>query len=109
VRESQIQSAILEYLAARHVLAFRMQTGAIKLEKRFIRFGVPGMADILACPQMLCDDGDWRPSFLWIEVKAGSRQSVLQRSFQEQVEEQGHRYIVAKSIDDVEAALRAIQ
>ena len=106
MRESVIQSAILDYLAARRILAFRMQTGAIKLERRFIRFGVPGMADILACPQFLNDQGDWIPTFLWIEVKSGTKQTALQKSFEQHVTEHGHRYIVAKSIDDVEAALR---
>lgn len=54
MKESAIQKAILEYLAARHILGFRMNTGAMKGEykgkQRFMRFGVAGMADILAFP-----------------------------------------------------------
>ena len=41
----------MDYLAAKGILAFRMNTGAMKLEKRFVRSGVPGMADVLACPE----------------------------------------------------------
>ena len=109
MKESLIQKAILEYLAARHILAFRMQTGSVMKsyggKQRRISFGTPGMADILACPQFLCDDGDWRPRFLWIEVKGDGKQSELQKSFQAQVEEQNHTYIVARSIEDVAAVL----
>jgi len=44
---------------------------------------------------------------LWIECKAAKgKQSELQKSFQEQVEREGHRYIVARSIEDVEQALK---
>lgn len=118
--EGAIQRAILQYLAARHVLAFRMNTGAVHSEykgkSRFMRFGVPGMADILAFPKIQQSDitGYGRgagliyevPAIMWIEVKAeNGKQSELQKSFQKQVEEQGHRYILARSIEDVEAAL----
>jgi hypothetical protein len=54
-KESEIQKAILQYLAARRILAWRMNTGAVKTETRFFRFGSPGMADILAAPQSLDD------------------------------------------------------
>ena len=100
--ESLVLHAILDYLAAERVLAFRMQTGVAEIEGRRVVFGTPGMADILACPDRLCDDGDWRPSYLWIEVKAArGAQSEFQRSFQAQVEDHGHDYLIARSIDDV--------
>lgn len=100
--------SILDYLAAKRILAFRMNTGAMKIDKRFLRFGVPGMADIIAFPQKrfhIQHHDEWT-RVLWIECKAGKgMQSELQKSFQEQVEEAGHAYLIAKSIDDVEAAL----
>ena|SRR6185437_5764471 len=112
--EGAIVKAILDYLAVRRVLAFRMNTGALKAEyngkQRFMRFGVPGMADILAFPNV-----EFRtprpmtltaPIILWIEVKAPTgKQSEFQKSFQQQVEAEGHRYMVARSIADVEAVL----
>lgn len=112
--EGALQKTILDYLAAKHVLAFRMNTGAVKTESRFFRFGVPGMADILAFleddPTVWCTCG--LPTMIsnvipvWIEVKAErGQQSAFQKSFQKQVEEAGHRYILAKSLEDVEAAL----
>lgn len=101
MKESQIQRAILDYLAATGVMAFRMNTGAVKAEyngrTRFMRFGVPGMADLVAFPAgRVC----------WIECKSETgRQSPEQRSFQDQVQRHGHRYTLCRSVDDVIAAL----
>lgn len=110
MKESQIQRTILDYLAARHILAFRMNTGAMAGEyngkQRFMRFGVVGMADILAFETFTAEEGDRLALPVWIEVKtATGKQSEHQRSFQRQVEEHGHKYIVARSVEEVEAAL----
>lgn len=107
MKESAIQRSILDYLAARRILAFRMQTGAVKLDTRFVRFGVPGMADILAIRQACCEDFPYSHQLVyWIECKAPKgKQSPLQISFQLQVETEGHRYVIARSIQDVEDAL----
>ena len=107
--ERDTQKAILEYLAAQHILAFRMQVGGFASEykgkQRFMRVGAPGMADILAFPQEFASEHGYICP-LWIEVKSASgKQSELQKSFQAQVEAEGHKYIVARSIEDVEAAL----
>lgn len=100
--EGALQRTILDWLAAKRILAFRMNTGAVKTDKRFFRFGVPGMADILAFPDVDCL-GYTRP--FWIEVKADTKQSELQKSFQRQVEEAGHIYILAHDLSDVEKAM----
>jgi hypothetical protein len=113
--EGQVKAAIMEYLAVRHILAFRMQTGSMvgeyKGKTRLVSFGVPGMADILAFPRVevegYCGVKHDEINPLWIECKAPKKkQSEPQKSFQAQVEAQGHRYIIARSIDDVEAALK---
>jgi hypothetical protein len=108
--EGAILKQILDYLAARNILAFRMQTGAVaneyKGKKRFMRFGTPGMADVLAFPVDHYGNATFIRCPLWIEVKSSTgKQSELQKSFQEQVEDHGHNYIIARSIEDVEAAL----
>lgn len=110
--EAGLQRAVLDYLAATRILAFRMNTGAVKTESRFFRFGVPGMADILAFPVVkhsnFHDCQHWVPEPLWIECKApDGRQSELQKSFQKQVEEAGHRYIIVRRLEDVEAVIGA--
>ena len=48
ISEAAIQRCIMDYLAAEHILAFRQNTGQAKMGERFVRFGVKGMADILA-------------------------------------------------------------
>jgi hypothetical protein len=111
-KESVVQKQILEWLAAKHILAFRMQTGsAIKSyggKTRKISFGVPGMADILAFPNKRSEFSSpeqWtQPT--WIEVKAAKgKQSELQKSFQQQVEEAGHTYVICRCIEDLEGIL----
>jgi hypothetical protein len=119
--EGAIQKSILDWLAAKRILAYRMNTGAVKTDARFFRFGVPGMADILAFPLqmpvsgMVCEFGK-NPTFkrafvhdrfvVWIEVKTEKgRQSEFQKSFQAQVEEAGHRYLLVRSLDAVIQAM----
>lgn len=120
--EAQIQKSILDWLAAKRVLAFRMNVGISKAEyrrkrdgsvkSRHIHFGVPGMADILAFRNHAVDyygsalsgpiEGE-EITPVWIECKTEKgEQSALQQSFQEQVEEHGHTYVIARSIDDIE-------
>jgi hypothetical protein len=116
--EGAILKQIMDWLAAKHVLAFRMNTGGMRYgENRLMRFGVPGMADILAFPHHIGRRLGLMPGEdfatvevvvpCWIECKAAKgKQSALQASFQAQVEGEGHRYVLARSVDDVEAALR---
>jgi hypothetical protein len=94
-----------------------MQTGQAKMGDRYVRFGTPGMADILAFKRRKTGflashsiEVDYTKDVIvpvWIEVKADKgKQSPLQKSFQDQVEDEGHRYIVARSIEDVKEALK---
>jgi len=103
--------AILDYLAAKRIRAFRMQVGCAKIDGRFVRFGVEGMADILAFPQVLISTGECIPAVLWIECKSpkGKGQSAMQKSFMDDVREHGHSYAVCRSIKDVDAALAEVQ
>jgi hypothetical protein len=107
--EGAILKCIMDYLAAKHIFALRMNTGAMQIEKRFMRFGIPGQADILAfLPCGVDARGRWSECVVptWIEVKTPKGvQSALQKSFQQLVVERGHIYILARSIDDVKAAL----
>ena len=118
--EAQTQKAIMEYLAAKGVLCFRMNSGAVLAsyngKTRMVRYGVPGMADVLAFPTIFKHDltifgkieglGYHEQVALWIEVKGPKGvQSDLQKSFQQQVEAHGHRYVLAKSLDDVIAVI----
>lgn len=111
--EAQTQRAILDLLAAKRIFALRMNTGAMsgshKGKRWFVRFGVKGMADIVAFPWAvipLIGVTAIRP--LWIECKSASgKQSDEQSLFQAQVEENGHCYLLARSVDDVSSWLIA--
>ena len=103
MKESELMHLVLDWLAAKQILAFRMNTGAMKMEKRFVKFGVPGMSDILAFPQFTQGEYDY-PYPLWIECKVGRNgQSDLQKSFQKQVEREGHKYILCYTLECVQA------
>ena len=114
--EGAILRSIMDYLAARHIFSIRMNAGVHFSEskgKRYMtRLAAPGTADILAFPQeriscMSCGKWNLYPQIVWIEVKAAKgKQSELQKSFQAQVEREGHRYAICRSIEDVEAALK---
>jgi hypothetical protein len=97
--ETSLVKACLSLLEARGVFAFRCNTGAAKIGNRFIRFGTPGCADILAVgPQ----------GRLWaIEVKVGRNPlSDDQRRFKANIERSGGFYIeVRDSIDGLESAI----
>lgn len=99
MRESDIQAQILRYLNSRpDVYAWRNQSGATRVQGRFLRFGCPGSADIL---------GVWAPGrFLAVEVKA--ERGVLspgQRAWGARVQRYGGLYVVARSVADVVQAL----
>lgn len=100
--EGSILRTVLDWLVAERILAFRMNTGAAKIDGRFMRFGTPGMADIVAYPTSCAV-----PAVIWVECKAAKgKQSELQKSFQKLVEGAGHVYIIARSVDDVEKWLK---
>ena len=101
--EGQVLRSIMDYLAVRRVFALRLNTGAMsgayKGKKWFVRFGTPGLSDIVAFP-------NGKPA-LFIEVKAAKgKQSDLQKDFQQQVESAGCAYVLARSIDDVAKVIR---
>ena len=105
MKESELLRLVMDWLSAQHIFSLRMNTGAIKVDARLVRFGVPGMADILAFTQSPCSPHEIE--VIWIELKAKSnRQSELQKSFQLQVQREGHRYVVAYCLEDVQEAFR---
>lgn len=93
VTEAPIQKAIIDYLTLKRYFFWRNNTGAMKTERSFVRFGTPGAPDIF-----LIKNG-----FLWgIEVKAPKgRLSEHQTSFRDRMQEAGGTYIVAHSLDEV--------
>ena len=114
IAETQVLNAVLDLLQALRVVAFRMNTGMMRAEHkgkiRIIRFGVPGMADLLAIPTVRGKfkglDVCWcEPWFLECKSASG-RQSAAQRSFQKQVTGAGAQYFIIRSADELEDHLR---
>lgn len=97
--EHDIQSLILIYVTSLpNTFAFRMNTGKARMGGRFVTFGIPGQPDIFAIIQ---------GRFVGIEIKsAAGRQSKDQKNWQRNCERAGGIYILARSVEDVDAALR---
>jgi hypothetical protein len=116
IREEDVLRSIMDYLAAKHIFALRMNSGTTLAthngKTRAIRMHAPGTADILAFPDFTVLSARpphvacFMPLPTWLEVKSPTgKQSELQRSFQLQVQQEGHRYAVVRSIEDVERIL----
>ena len=118
--EAMIQASIIEYLAARHIFALRLNSGTMmstyKGKSYRTALCAPGTADILAFPHIPITlfKGENRYETivdrflpLWLEVKSATgKQTPVQKSFQRQVEDEGHKYVIVRSIEDVAEALR---
>ncbi len=93
VRESSIQKTILEGLKAKKIPAWRLNSGATIIDKRFLRYGFAGCPDIIA----LLDGG-----VLFIEVKSETGSlSTAQEQFRDLCFERGIKWLLARSWDDV--------
>lgn len=108
--EAAVQKAVLDLLAAKKILAFRNNVGSMqgahKGKRWFVRFGVTGMADVVAYPRphfhgtKSCGICGGTGDVLWIECKAPTKkQTAEQTDFQKLVESHGHAYIVVDDID----------
>jgi len=107
--EGAVLDAILDYLAAERITAWRMNTGAVKVDDRFVRFGVEGFSDIIAIPTV---SGHFKgipvkwtePWFLEVKSAKG-RQSAEQVSFERQVKDAGAQYFLVRSVEDIKREL----
>lgn len=93
--EEQVQNQCLAYLSARRIFHWRQNTGCAKIGDRYIRFGVPGISDIIG----MLPNG----RFLAIEVKreVGGILSKEQKEFLNEVNLHGGYGIVVNSIKDL--------
>ena len=108
ILEKDVLRAILHYLTLRQVWHRRLNSGAALLEsgatgkpRRFVRYGAPGMPDILA--------RGTTGAVIWIEVKSPTgRQTEDQRKWQMDMERFGDIYIVARKVEDVMSLFEAV-
>ena len=95
--EHDVQRLILDWLAAKHIVHYRQNTGAAKLKGFYVKFGRRGAPDIVAVK-----DG----RFIGIEVKkVGEEQSKVQFQFAVELTQAGGLYLVAYFLEDVTRVL----
>lgn len=101
--EDEVLRGCLEYLRAHGYFVWRNNTGAVKIGKRFIRYGTPGSSDILG----ILPDG----RFLAVECKRekGGRLSELQKAFLTAIQINGGVSIVARSVDELKKELEKVK
>ena len=98
-KENNVQDAICQYLDAKRYLFSRINTTGV-YDPRIGAFRKPskytliGMSDILVFT---------KGQTVFIECKAETQLSEDQLKFRQDVEDEGFIYIVARSIDDVQA------
>jgi VRR-NUC domain len=92
--ENDLKKAILSYLHFHKIPAWRINSGAVKIQNRYIRFSVLGIADIIG----VLPDG----RFLAVETKsAGNTLIPGQKGFLETITRNNGVAIVAYSINDI--------
>ena len=95
--EHEIQEQILMWLKLKRIFHYRQNSGGLKKGSHFVKFGVPGAPDIVAII---------KGQYVGIEVKrVNGLQSQQQYFFQKELEKAGGKYILARSLADVESAL----
>lgn len=93
---TELVKACDEYLTLKRVFHYRNNTGAVRTASGgFMRFGAVGSPDIIAVVN---------GKYVGVECKMGTgRQSEGQKEFQRALEAAGGRYILARSLDDLQA------
>lgn len=97
--ENNVQDSICKYLEAKRYLFSRLNTTGVYDTKKNIfrklsKYTLKGMSDIIVFT---------KGQTVFIECKAETSMSEDQRTFQQNVEDEGFIYILAQSIDDVKA------
>jgi hypothetical protein len=97
--EKHIQQQILQYLEIRGIFHWRNNTGAVKTDERFFRFGLKGSSDIIG----VLPGG----RALFIEVKRPSgRLTAPQKEFLGRASMAGALAFEAKSVEEVDQKIR---
>ena len=101
-KENIVLSQCLKYLEVLQIYHWRNNTGALKIGRRFIRFGFPGSSDILG----ILPDG----RFLAIECKRekGGRLSEAQKDFISRINDNGGVAMCVHSLEELQENMRKI-
>lgn len=97
--ESEIQRTILQYLEIRGIFHWRNNTGALKSDTRFVRFGHKGSSDIVG----VLPGG--RALFIEVKRRTG-RLTEAQKEFIARAHMAGALAFEARSVEEVDRRLR---
>ena len=109
-READIQRVIIQYLELLGAVVVRVNSGGMKVDGRFVRFNSEdGCSDLLGClnGRMIAVETK-RPG--WTPAKPGSERHAREQrqgAFLDRVNRAGGLGMFARSVADVETALRA--
>ncbi len=101
--ETALVKAAVEFLRFKGFVCWRQNVGAVSAmhngKTRFIRFGVPGVSDIIGCSP--------EGRFLAAEAKVGkNKPSAAQEAFLRDVREAGGIAVVFWNLDDLADGIR---
>ncbi len=96
---SELTGPLVKMLTQAGVTAIRMQSGKVRVRGGWMMLAPAGTADILCFPR--------RKPVTWIETKTLKGElREKQKEFRDHMTQLGHRYIVARSIDEGLEAIR---
>ena len=113
----QLTRPLIDALNQTGGYAVRMNSGKVKVARGYVQLNEEGTADILFFPRGIFNFRGMGRDFtqacqpVWIETKDGDARTKKSRAakqaeFRVKVEALGHRYILAKTVDEGLAALR---
>lgn len=107
-----IKAIVQRLVLMRGVVVIQHNTGALAVgegqQRRFVRFGYPGMADLYVRARCVTPEFVWWRT-VWLEVKVPPDvQSTAQVEFERMVVEWGDIYRVVRSVEDAERAVAGL-
>ena len=89
----EVTNPLVKMLNQAGIFAMRLNSGKVKVKGGWMHLCPSGTADIIAFPK--------HKPITWVETKLEKgKQRPEQKTFQEVVESLGHRYVLARSINE---------
>ncbi|WP_348269725.1 hypothetical protein P8936_16380 [Edaphobacter paludis] len=98
--EAEVKLAVQKWLEKAGYFWLRIQSGKVRVRRGYMQLCPEGTADIVVFD---------RNATCWIEMKTESgKQRPAQVEFEAKAKAAGHRYIVARSLDEVRDFLQEV-
>lgn len=100
-------NAVISYINARGGFAWKNQSGTLPVGNRFVHVGTRGLPDVVGVWPTVNVEADIVGQLIAVEVKTGTGRLTRQQIvMHEELRKRGALVIVARSIVDVENALK---